>query len=50
MFLTQKEGLKGNFIQTFSMKVSAKAIRTINKNGLLNTLKEAKSKGFITSY
>lgn len=33
-----------------TLKVSAKAIRTINKNGLLNTLKEAKSKGFITSY
>ncbi len=33
-----------------TLKVSAKAIRTINKNGLLNTLKEAKTKGFITSY
>ncbi|MCK4920844.1 MAG: 50S ribosomal protein L28 [Bacteroidales bacterium] len=33
-----------------TLKVSAKAIRTINKNGLLSTLKEAKSKGFITSY
>ena len=33
-----------------TLKVSAKAIRTINKNGLFNTLKEAKAKGFITSY
>ena len=33
-----------------TLKVSAKAIRTINKNGLLNTLKEAKANGFISSY
>jgi len=25
-------------------------LRTINKNGLLNTLKEAKSKGFIENF
>lgn len=33
-----------------TLRVSAKAMRTINKNGLNSTLKEAKSKGFITSY
>jgi len=33
-----------------TLKVTAKAIRTINKNGLLNTLKEAKANGFISSY
>jgi len=33
-----------------TLRVSAKAMRTINKNGLSSTLKEAKSKGFITSY
>jgi large subunit ribosomal protein L28 len=32
------------------LKVSAAGIRTINKNGLYNTLKEAKAKGFIKTY
>ncbi len=32
------------------LKVSAAGIRTINKNGLYNTLKDAKAKGFIKTY
>ncbi len=32
------------------IRVSTQAIRTINKNGLKNTLEEAKAKGFITKY
>lgn len=33
-----------------TLKVSASGLRTINKNGLLNTLKEAKKNGLITNY
>ena len=33
-----------------SLKVSAAGIRTINKNGLNNVLKEAKAKGYINKY
>ena len=33
-----------------TLKVSAAGIRLINKKGLLVVLKEAKEKGFITSY
>jgi large subunit ribosomal protein L28 len=33
-----------------TLNVSASAMRTINKNGLKNALKEAKEKGFIKSY
>lgn len=33
-----------------TLKVSANGIRTINKNGLNNVLKEAKTKGFINKY
>ncbi|MGI6478129.1 MAG: 50S ribosomal protein L28 [Salinivirgaceae bacterium] len=33
-----------------TLRVSANGIRTINKNGLLNSLKEAQKKGFIKSY
>ncbi len=32
------------------LKVSAAGIRTINKNGLYNSLQEAKAKGFIKTY
>jgi len=32
-----------------TLKVSAKAIRNINKNGLAACLKEAKEKGYITN-
>lgn len=32
------------------LKVSAAGIRTINKKGLSNALKEAKAKGFIDKY
>lgn len=32
------------------LKVSASGIRNINKNGLLNVLKDAKAKGFINQY
>ena len=32
------------------LKVSAAGIRNINKNGLLNVLKDAKAKGFINQY
>lgn len=33
-----------------TLKVSASGIRNINKNGLLNVLKEAKVKGFLKQY
>jgi large subunit ribosomal protein L28 len=33
-----------------SIKVSAKGIRTISKNGLASVLKEAKEKGYIVNY
>jgi len=33
-----------------TLKVSAAGIRNINKNGLLNVLKEAKTKGYINKY
>ena len=33
-----------------TLKVSAAGIRNINKNGLLNVLKEAKIKGYINKY
>lgn len=33
-----------------TLKVSAAGIRNINKNGLLNTLKAAKAKGFINQF
>ncbi len=33
-----------------TLKVSAAGIRTINKNGLIAVLKEAKAKGYITKY
>ena len=33
-----------------TLKVSAAGIRNINKNGLLNVLKDAKTKGFIHQY
>lgn len=33
-----------------TLRVSAKGIRIINKKGLYNALKEAKSKGIIKSY
>ena len=33
-----------------TLRVSAKGIRIINKKGLHNALKDAKSKGIITSY
>ena len=33
-----------------TLKVSAAGIRTINKNGLNNVLKEAKAKGYINKY
>ena len=33
-----------------SLKVSAAGIRTISKNGLASTLKEAKEKGYIVNY
>ncbi len=33
-----------------SLKVSAQGIRTISKKGLNNALKDAREKGFITSY
>ncbi len=32
------------------LRVSTQAIRTINKNGLKNTLEKAKSQGFISKY
>ena len=32
------------------LKVSASGIRNINKNGLLNVLKDAKTKGFLNQY
>jgi large subunit ribosomal protein L28 len=33
-----------------TLKISAAGIRLINKNGLTNTLKEAKEKGYIINY
>lgn len=33
-----------------SLRVSANGIRTINKKGLLNALKDAKAKGFIKTF
>lgn len=33
-----------------TLRISAKGIRIINKKGLYNALKEAKSKGIIKSY
>ncbi len=33
-----------------TLKVSANGLRTINKNGLYNTLKEAKKQGLINSF
>ena len=33
-----------------SLKISAAGIRLISKNGLTNTLKEAKEKGYIVNY
>ena len=33
-----------------SLKISAAGIRLISKNGLKNTLKEAKEKGYILNY
>ncbi len=33
-----------------SLRVSANGIRTINKKGLLNALKDAKAKGFINAF
>lgn len=32
------------------LRVSASGIRTINKKGLLNALKDAKTKGYITKF
>jgi len=33
-----------------NLRVSANGIRTINKKGLLNALKDAKAKGYLTTY
>jgi len=33
-----------------TLKISTNGLRTINKNGLLNTLKKAQNKGFIKSF
>ncbi|MDD2562866.1 MAG: 50S ribosomal protein L28 [Salinivirgaceae bacterium] len=33
-----------------TIKISANGLRTVNKNGLLNSLKEAQKNGFIKSF
>mgnify|MGYP003765836019 CR=1 FL=1 len=33
-----------------TLRVSANGIRTINKKGLINALKDAKTKGYLTTY
>jgi large subunit ribosomal protein L28 len=46
--------VKKYFLETeerwITLKVSAAGMRTINKNGLENALKEAQEKGYISNY